>query len=410
VRTGQSTAGAAGTLTTTVAGTSVVTLAASPTPNDDYEIAARVVTGGTRGTAGITYQLSLDGGRNWGAVTALGTAIAITVPGAGGVTFNIAAGTLLAGDTWSVRTTAPQWSASELGTALDALRDSILDWELVSIVGALDATSFDTVELKIASMSAAGKYRAWIGHTRMPNAGESEAAYKTALDGIFASKATIYGMLCAGACKMVSSVVSGRRYKRPISYVVGAQQAAFDHEENIAEVRRGPISGISIRDANGNADEHDEAINPGLDDSRFTTLRTIEGKAGVYVNRGLVFSSPGSDFVLFAHRRVMGLALRTLRAFFVERLNSSVRVNATTGYILEEDALEIERGAEAALRAVLLAKPKASAVAFSLSRTDNLLSTKTLTGSARVIPLAYAEQINLDVGFYNPALAIQTNG
>src|SRR5215204_561551 len=50
---------AAGTAVAT--GTSVVAVQASPTPDDDYEIVLKIVVGGTRGTAGITYQLSLDG-------------------------------------------------------------------------------------------------------------------------------------------------------------------------------------------------------------------------------------------------------------------------------------------------------------------------------------------------------------
>jgi hypothetical protein len=33
-----------------------------------------------------------------------------------------------------------------------------------------------------------------------------------------------------------------------------------------------------------------------------------------------------------------------------------------------------------------------------------MLSTKTLTGTCRIIPLAYPEFIELQIGFYNPAL------
>jgi hypothetical protein len=59
------------------------------------------------------------------------------------------------------------------------------------------------------------------------------------------------------------------------------------------------------------------------------------------------------------------------------------------------------------MASVLLAKPKASAVQFLLSRYDNLLATKTVTGDARIVPLAYPEFVTLTVGFYNPALQVQ---
>src|ERR1700759_4959377 len=64
VRTGNTVAGTADSLVSAKAGgsTSAVTLHASPTPIDDYELVALIVAGGTVGSAGITYQLSYDGG------------------------------------------------------------------------------------------------------------------------------------------------------------------------------------------------------------------------------------------------------------------------------------------------------------------------------------------------------------
>jgi Protein of unknown function (DUF2586) len=406
VNTGSSVAGAVGSVTSTATGTSVVTITASPTPNDDYEFKLLFVTGGTRGVAGATYQVSLDGGRNYGPVTALGTAVSITIPGAGGVSFALAAGTFVAGDYHTARSTAPQWNSTELGTALDALGNSIASWELVEIVGALDATSFDTVDTKVAGMQAAGKPHAWIGNTRVPTIGESESAYLTSVGTVFASKATIFGSLYYGACKLTSSV-SGRKYKRPVAFAVAAREASSSEEVNAADPNLGTLVGVSIRDDNGNADEHDEAINPGADDLGFGTLRTIDGLQGVYVTRPRLFSPAGSDFDLMPKRRVLNLAEIALRLFFIRRLNKPILVSKTTGFILDSEALEIETGARAAMAGELLAKPKASDVIFALSRTDNILSTKTLTGQARVEPLGYPEFINLDLGFFNPALQVQ---
>jgi hypothetical protein len=93
--------------------------------------------------------------------------------------------------------------------------------------------------------------------------------------------------------------------------------------------------------------------------------------------------------------------------YFEDRLNKPLLVNASTGFILESEAREIETGAMAIMRAVALTKPKASAVSFTLQRRDNLLSTKTLRGDARVVPLVYIENAVLTLGFSNPALQIQ---
>jgi hypothetical protein len=406
VRTGNTTAGSADALVSVATGTSVVTLAASPTPNDDYDLVALIAAGGTVGSAGITYQLSYDNGRTYGPVTQLGTANTITFGEAGGVVLDLAAGTLVAGDKFSVRTHAPCWNTTELGAALDALKNSTIAWEQAVIVGPVDGSAFDVIDPKFTGMATAGKYRSWIGAVRMPNAAESEATYLAAMVSAVGSKASTHGALCAGAAKIASGV-NGRIYRRSTLVAVASRSGAVAEHINIAAPNLGSLAGVSIRDDNGNVDEHDEAINPGLDDARFITLRTHEGLDGVYITRPRLFSPSGSDFQIIPDRRVMNLALIALRAYFLRRLNAPVQVDKTTGYILPHEASEIELGARAAMRAVLMAAPKASDVNFVLSRTDDIISTKTLTGTATITPLADPETINVNVGFINPALQLR---
>lgn len=405
-RTGN-TAGATVSAVTSVqlVGGSVVTISASPTPNDDYEFALKIIVGGTRGTAGITYQLSLDGGRTYGPTTALGTALTITIPGAGGVIWAIAAGTLAAADLFTARSVAPCWNNTELGAGLDALVLSAVDWELLHVVGPLDATSAGLIDVRMSAMFASGKYHSWIGNARVPTIGESEATYAIAMAVISAAFTSVYGSFYAGACKL-SSNVSGRKYKRPVSFLTAAREASVSEEIDIANPNLTALIGASIKDANGNPDEHDEAINPGLDDLGFGTLRTWDG-TGVYVNRPRLICPAGSDFQLMPHRRVINLGHAALRAYFKRRLNQPVLVDMVTGFIIETERREMELGALAAMNAVLRSKPKASGCLFSLSKTDNVLSTKTINGSGRIIPLAYPEGFNIDVGFYNPALQVQ---
>lgn len=409
VKTATSVAGATTAVTSVATGTSVVTALAPTTSNDDYELYLKIIVGGTRGTPGVTFQWSLDGGRTLSPVTALLSGVDFPFPGAGGVGLAFAAGTFVAGDVHTARASAPTWNSADVGPALDALGGSIVNWELAELVGPIDATTFDAIDLKFVGFAAARKYRMWVGNTRVPTIGESEATYKGALDTIFASKSTKYGELCAGSCKLTSSV-SGRKYKRPISHLIASLEANVSEEIAIANVGLGPIPAVSIRDVNGNADEHDEALNPGLDDSRFTTLKTHIGRQGVYVTRGRIFSQDGSDFDITPKRRVMNLAHRALYNYFLDRLSNDVFVNPSTGFLTEAEAAEIETGATGAMGGELMQKPKASAVQFVLSRTDNVLSTKTITGSARVIPKGYTEFITLDVAFKNPALSVQTAG
>lgn len=414
VRTASTTASTVdGLVQTGVTGLTEISVHSGATSNDDYEILVRCNKGGTVGVAGVELQYSTDGGRNLSAATALGTAVTFTIPGTGGVQFDLTAATIVAGDYWTARAHAPQFSDSELGAALDTLGLTTLPIDQIFIAGELDASAFDAVETAVAALATKGMKVTWIGNFRVPNAGETEAEYKTAFDGIFASKSTTYGALGAGSAE-VTSAISKRAHLRPATWAWGPAALSCSEEIDIADVDRGSLIGVSITDSLGNPKHHDESLNPGLDDSRAVTLRTWRDYAGVYCNRPRLFSASGSDFQLIPHRRVMNLAHDALRAYFGRRTSKPIRVNLTTGFILEEDAQEIESGAHAALRSVLLAKPKASGGGFArgrfvqLSRTDNLLSTKTLNAQARIIPLAYPEYVIVDLGFYNPALALVT--
>jgi hypothetical protein len=395
--------------TTKVTGTSAVTLGADTTANDDYEAYFIVTSGGTIGTGPISYQWSLDGGRTLSPITALGTANTMTFPASGGVGLAFGAGTLVTGDVVTFRTTAPNWNSTDLGVALAALKASTTAWDVVEIVGPIDATSFAAIGTSFGAMPE----KAWIGSTRIPSIAESEATYLTSLTGVFGGLAATNGMLCAGSA-LITSGVSFRQYQRPISHAVAPLAVSVSQEIDISAIDVGLLPGVQIRDKNGNVFLHDESVNPGLDDARFCVLRTWDGEQGVYVNNPNLFSPTGSDFQYFQHRLVINLLKRTSRLFFQRRLSKPIIVDAKTGFILESEAAEIEASANAVIRGVLMATPMVSGGAFGklgfvkLSRTDNLLSTKTLNVQEGCVPLAYPKAIIVNTGFVNPIVQTLT--
>lgn len=414
VKSGASQAGTHDNLVTVKTGTSVITISGT-TSNDDYIPAIKVTNGGTIGVAGITLEWSLDGGLNYSAPVALGVANSFTFPGSGGLSYAFGAGTLVTGDLALSLGHAPRWNTTEIGTALNALRDSSIGWEMVLILGAIDGSGFDAIETAFGDPRM--RTKTWIGNTRGPNyvafVPETEAAYLTAINTIFSGRSTTHGCLCAGDCQDASGIDFRQYGTRHIAQAVGARLASVEEHIDIAAIDLGALPGVSIRDPNGNpvpGQWHDELLNPGLDDARFTTLRSWDGYGGVFVNNPRIFSTAGSDFEFVQHRRVLGLAERALYSYLVRRLSKPIRVSVKTGKILEEDAQEIETGADSAIRAVLMAKPKASGGGFSagrfvqLSRDDLLLQTKTLTGQCRVVPLAYPKFIDFDIGLFAPKL------
>jgi hypothetical protein len=385
-------------------GTSIVTIADDPTPNDDYQLALEFLKPGTVGQAGITYRLSYDAGRTWSPAMALGTADTITVPGAGGIVFELAAGTVAAGDLHEVDTTAASWGPTELQAALEPLGVTAVQWEIVLVVGsAIDATNIDTIEA-VRSMPN-GKH-IWYGNTRVPNDGESEAAYAAAMATLSAAKSSKDASLATAAC-LLTSAISGRVYRRPASWPAAARQASVMPHINIADVDLGPLPGVSIRDANGMPIEHDESVFPGLDDMRYVTLTTHPRRQGVYVTLPRTFAPTGSDYEILPHRRVINLAREVLYDYLLGILHKPILVSRKTGLILPSVATAIELGGDAALAAVLFAEPMASGAYIKVSRTDNLLSVPRLNGDGKVLPLAYPRWINFGLGFENPAMQIE---
>jgi hypothetical protein len=308
---------------------------------------------------------------------------------------------------------APSGSGTDIASALTALGNSSTPWEICLITGPIDAARFSSIETVFAGAKFADKM--WIGNARTPTytafVPESDATYQTALEGIFNSLSTTKGGICAGAAQIANGA-DFRLYTRAIAPSIAARLNSLDEHVDIAQIDLGALPGITLRDSKGNpvAGEHDETVAPGLDDDRFTVLRTIDGYGGAYVNNGRILSTPGSDFKYFQHVRVINRARRALYAYLVLRLSKGIRVSTSTGKILEEEAVEIESGAHQAIDAVLSPKRMASGGGYAkgryvqLSRDDLLLQTETLTGSARVVPLGYPKFINFDIGLLAPKI------
>lgn len=408
-RTDRTTDGAAGSVdVTAVVGTAVPTVDTSTLkPWYSGEWVFQILTAGILGTEGIAFRYSDDGGRNWSKKKSLGTALNYTVDVSGvKVVFGASSATLLVGDEFSFLTTEPKWDATDLADALAAARLSNLPIEFCSIAGSCSGTEKGTINTAADACHASNRHRFFVCSARRPAVGESEAAYLASLETDFADKEHTSVVVCAGAARIGQSVPgrtsSARRSPRQ---AVSPRIAKVSGEYNIAQILPyGALPGVSLKDANGNPVEHDEEANPGLDDAGFLTLRSFANRGGVFVNRPRVQAPAGSDFELLPYRRVMNDARTAVQAGLELRvLNATILVKKTTGYILESEALDIEAALNSILDRTLLRKPKASAAVFVLSRTDNILATKTLHYSVRITPVGYAEIVEGDIALVNPA-------
>ncbi len=115
-------------------------------------------------------------------------------------------------------------------------------------------------------------------------------------------------------------------------------------------------------------------------------------------------TTPTSDFDLLQYGRVMDEACRIANTFFAPKLSTDVRLNPITGFILEKDARALESGCDSALNRGLVNPGGASFVQTTVSRVDNISTTKTLTVTVKILPLGYLKTISITMSFANPSL------
>lgn len=389
------TAGALGTVTHTGAGTSVVT--ATGTPLDDYDIEITITLGGTIATGPISLKYSIDGGKTYSGIISLGTANTFAVPNTG-ATLNFAAGTTLTGQKEAVKATGPRMTNANLVTALEALRTYGGAWDAILVSG-LDATATElsTLDLWLAAREAEGKFKTAIVNSIPRDAlTQTEAQYAAAMTTAWGAASSTRVVVCADVGYLVS-LIRGHRATRSVALGLAARGMKSDISTDAAFVADGPVAGYQIQDDRGNPKFHDEALFPTLDDLRLTTLRSIHGRQGAFITNPLLLSPSGSDYVFWQHARVMNKACGLTFEILTGRLSQGVRKDVATGFILEEDAQEIEGLVNAELDKQLVTPGRVSGARFVLSRTDDLSSNQgaTLTGEVQVSALAYVKKFDI---------------
>ena len=394
VRIDGSVAGAVGAVTHTGGG---ATVTPSGTPNDAYLVVVEIIAGGAVGTA--TFRYSLDDGETWS--EEISTAASYEVPDTGIVlAFDSTAEEFVADETYEFGCTPTGYNSTDLGTALDALLSSELAFGFIFIVGvAADiagaATLAAAVDTKLTTAASAHRYVFAVMECPFDPETEGIGDVTAGFSGVGSTRVGI----CADAV-LLTSVLSGRGYRRTAAWPVVARLAASDLQVDPGRVIDGALPGIT-------AVARDERKSPGLYDAGFLTVRTWVGRTGYYCTGGVLkTSSSTSDYRRLSNRRVMDRGSTVTYEALVRYINDTVRVDPDTGFIDERDAKAIEAYVTAQLEAALVATGAASSVAATVKRDENILSTSNLTVSIRIVPLGQITSITADIGFENPALAV----
>jgi hypothetical protein len=378
-------------------------------PLDQYQVLITIVAAGALGTG--TFQYSLDNGNTQSQVTTVPGSGIYAIPNTGiFITFSAA---VTAAETYSFNAVSAGFANADVTTALTALAALPNQWFNAQIVGtpataAAAASLVSTVDTQMVAMETA--YRFAMAMTECPTVGSVVVSGSAAIADIAdtdtvittafvntVSKRTAVG---AGDCDLVSPI-TGRIVRRNAAWVVGARLSLIPPSQEAMWVGRGSLAGVRKL-------YRDERATPALDVARFCTLRTFTAFTGFYITNAWTMATPGSDFMHVVNRRVMDIACTIARSASLQFVGNGVRVNTSTGFILENDAQAIESYITALLNAnvVNTTPPGASAASVVLSRSTNLISNGgNEPMQVRITPLGYLYFLTENIGFFNPATA-----
>lgn len=389
-----------GTVTRVGTGTATLLNGTTHSPVDAYDVWVKITTEGALGAAAFAF--SLDGGNSYSASLTVPSGGKYVIPNSGVVlTFS---GTFVEGDIYKAATSAPGYTTTELALGFATLDANPSQWGISHVVGRA-ATAAAAATLAAAVQSVMDDFESGFRYARAIVEGSwdeddvtmNDAAYQTSFASFVGDRVAVV----VGDVGLTSSI-SRRSEKRslawPFAAALSATKLCTHPGETVTKNGAGPLKGVTSL-------YRDERETPILDEARFVTARTWIGKPGYYITRGRLMAAPGSDFEQIMNGRVMDRICTVTRAMLIDFENQNVRIDPDTGFILEEDAQEIEGICRAKLIAALLAEGEVSDIDFVVSRDDDLLSSAVINVEVSAIPKGYTERIRATVGFKNPALA-----
>lgn len=379
----------------------------SGTPNDAYDIRVKTTTAGASLTAlTAAVAVSIDGGNTYGDPVAVPSSGVYAIPNTG-VTVTFGSGTLVVGDVFRVKTSAPTWNTTGLDAALDALAPMAGEYEFVHVAGPVDVTSAGTVKAWAIEREAAGEYTFAQCEARDNYTGESDttrnAAIGGASPGFFGFDGQKYLDVHASCGYVRDYTHPGAFPRRSLAALRSARLAKELAQRHPGRVRSGPIEGLMPDPAGGSSLLHNVATYTSLDAARFSGAQNVKGQArGRYFFTSRTMALSTSDFSQVQRIRVMcraaAAALAQMSTYVADDIGCK---EDGTGQILPEEALRIEGEIKAVMKRAVVLAPNAfaSSVSVAIVRTNNLLSTGVLQARIGVTPRGSVDSVSTTISY-----------
>jgi hypothetical protein len=139
-----------------------------------------------------------------------------------------------------------------------------------------------------------------------------------------------------------------------------------------------------------------------MHDKGYMVLRTFNGKTGYYFSGDPTAAATTDDYCQFARGRVIDKAHVIAYLTYLEELDDEIAVNADG--TLELGALRfLEKKIENQIAESMVAAGEISSVTCTIAPNQNIIANNKLSVVLAITPVGYASNIEVKLGFQNPA-------
>lgn len=135
----------------------------------------------------------------------------------------------------------------------------------------------------------------------------------------------------------------------------------------------------------------------------YITLRRHVGKAGYFFTDDPTATAETDDYSQISLGRVLDKAIFLAYTVYVEELLDEVLLDPDTGQISRGQAKYLQEIGRNAIDNAMTANNEISGVTVEVDPAQNVLSTGKICVKLRIVPVGYAREIEIELGFSNPA-------
>jgi len=242
------------------------------------------------------------------------------------------------------------------------------------------------------------------------SATELDATWTAALGEVvgddLSSELVDQGVSPYGGRYLLASPTSGSIKRRPASWIALIRWMQHDPAVAPYRVSDGPLAGgaVTIKDENGDPQEHDERLMGGLLEHRISCLETKDDRTGVFVSLALTLDNDNAVLSRVQNKGVSDIISDIVQTKTSSLLGSSPETNKD-GTLTEAAARTIEDDIRNELKQKVMTKgplddaPQASSIdSVTISRTVNVIQPGNLVPTkTKWTPLGVLEQITNEV-------------